>query len=205
MHTPDTPYIPHAQMVKHLVLLKNFISNPNISVGDYTYYHDNNHPERFEYNNVRGGYSSKLVIGKFCQIATNTRFILDDVNHDMSGFSTYPFEIFAENRSLLPRTGDSRATLIGNDVWFGTNAVIMPSVKIGDGAIIGAFAVVTKDVAPYTIVAGNSARIIRQRFPDEIIEELLQICWWNWDYDKIKRNIPAITGADVSRLERLAK
>ena len=201
MYKPNTPYITQTQTVKHLVLLKNFISNPNISVGDYTYYHDNNNRGYFEYNNVIGVYASKLVIGKFCQIATNTRFILCDMNHAIGGFSTYPFEILRENLNLLPSaSADSKAITVGNDVWFGTNAVIMPSVTIGDGAIIGAFAVVTKDVAPYTIVVGNSARMTRQRFPNEIIDELLTICWWDWDYDKIMRNIPAIIGADISKL-----
>lgn len=193
-------YITYPQTAKNMVLLKHFIHNPNISVGDYTYYHDNNYPEYFEYNNVRGGHLSKLIIGKFCQIATKTTFILDDMNHNMSGFSTYPFEIFKENLTLSTAI-DTRDTIIGNDVWFGTNAVIMPSVKIGDGAIIGAYSVVTKDVLPYTIVAGNSARIIRQRFPDNIIEELLTIKWWDWDYDKIIRNIQSITGADILKLK----
>jgi len=192
-------YVTYPKIVKDMVFLKHFIHNPNISVGDYTYYHEDNYPEYFEFNNVRGGHSSKLIIGKFCQIATRTTFILDDMNHDMRGFSTYPFQIFQEN-FILPTEGDRRKIVIGNDVWFCTNAVIMPSVTIGDGAIIGAYSVVTKDVAPYTIVAGNSARIIRQRFSDNIIEELLTIQWWNWDYDKIIRNIQSIIGADISKL-----
>jgi len=200
MTNPNSPYIVYPKPVKHMVFLKNFIHNPNITIGDYTYYHDNNYPEHFEFNNVRGGFFCKLNIGKFCQIATRTTFILDDMNHDMSGFSTYPFAVFGELSHYTAPEEKGRPTIIGNDVWFGTNAVIMPSVKIGDGAIIGAYAVVTKDVAPYTIVAGNSARVIKQRFSDNIIEELLQIKWWDWDYNKITRNLESITGCNISSL-----
>lgn len=101
-----------------------------------------------------------------------------------------------------PSLDKRRDTIIGNDVWFGTNSTIMLGVKIGDGAIIGACSVVTKDVPPYSIVAGNPAKIVRYRFPDEIIEQLLKIKWWDWDYDKITRNIPAIVGADIEKLKQ---
>jgi virginiamycin A acetyltransferase len=185
---------------KETVFLKNFIHNPNIIVGDYTYYNDPNHPEHFEYENVRGCYFCKLIIGKFCQIALRTTFITDDMNHPMGGFSTYPFFIFAGWNNYSPESGKNRDTIVGNDVWFGTNSVIMPGVTIGDGAIIGAYAIVTKDVEPYTIVAGNPAKIVRKRFSDELTNRLLEIKWWNWDYNKITRNISAIVGADIKKL-----
>ena len=201
MVTSTTPY-PHtySKLVKETVFLKNFIHNPNISIGDYTYYNDPNHPERFEYENVRGCYFCKLFIGKFCQIALRTTFITDDMNHIMDGFSTYPFFIFEGWNNYTPEFNNNRDTIVGNDVWFGTNSVIMPGVKIGDGAIIGAYAIVTKDVEPYTIVAGNPAKIIRKRFSDEIINQLIEIKWWDWDYAKITRNILAIIGGDIKKL-----
>ncbi|WP_367363951.1 CatB-related O-acetyltransferase [Candidatus Tisiphia endosymbiont of Nedyus quadrimaculatus] len=191
----------YAKQVKETVFLKHFIHNPNIMVGDYTYYHDNQHPEYFERNNIRGCHECKLIIGKFCSIAMRTTFIMDDVNHPMDGFSTYPFFIFENWDNYTPTLGKSRNTVVGNDVWFGTNAVIMPGVTIGDGAIIGAYAVVTKDVPPYSIAVGNPSRIIRKRFSETIIGELVQIKWWDWDYDKITRNIEVIVGADINQLK----
>lgn len=189
---------------KETVFLKHFIHNPNIIVGDYTYYNDLHHPERFESENIRGCYFCKLIIGKFCQIAYRTMFITDDMNHKMDGFSAYPFYIFEGWNSESVDFEKRRDTVICNDVWFGTNAVIMPGVKIGDGAIIGAYAVVTKDVEPYSIVAGNPAKVIRKRFSDEIINDLLEIKWWDWDYDKITRNVKSIIGADIDKLRDAA-
>lgn len=188
---------------RDVIFLKNFIKNPNIEVGEYTYYHDFNHPELFESQNVLFPYLCKLTIGKFCQIAMGTKFILNSANHQMSGFSTYPFFIFGEAYRTyeldMPKKGD---TVIGNDVWFGNSSVVMPGVTIGDGAIIGAHSVVTKDVAPYSIVGGNPARVIHKRFDDEIIEELVKIAWWNWDIEKITENVSAIVGADIEALRR---
>ena len=201
MAAANIPY-PHIfqKTAKETVFLKNFIHNPNITVGDYTYYNDPHHPERFEYENIRGCYFSKLTIGKFCQIAYKTVFIADDMNHHMDGFSTYPFFIFEGwNEVGMPKKS-YRDTIVGNDVWFGTNSVIMPGVNIGDGAIIGAYAVVTKDVEPYTIVAGNSARVIRKRFSDKVINELLEIKWWDWKYEKIARNVKNIVDGDIQKL-----
>ncbi len=206
MLSPDNPY-PIEKTTKALIFLKNFITNPNISVGDYTYYAGRDPKDNFETENVMFALSSKLTIGKFCQLAYGTKFLLSDANHQMSGFSAFPFFIFGkmgegcpewEQYELgLPNKGD---TVIGNDVWFGHESLIMPAVKVGDGAIIGARAVVTKDVPPYAIVGGNPAKIIRKRFSDEIIDQLLKIRWWDWDYDKITRNIPSIVGADVQKL-----
>jgi len=192
-----------------IVFLNQIVKNPNIIVGDYTYYDAKDKPENFEKFNVVFGVYSKLVIGKFCQIAHGTKFILNDANHQMDGFSTYPFFVFgkwskgqekwAEYTPNLPDKGD---TIIGNDVWFCHESVIMPGVKVGDGAIIGSRAVVTKDVPPYSIVGGNPAKVIRKRFSDEIIEKLLEIKWWDWEYEKISQNIPAIVGADIDKLNK---
>lgn len=201
MTSPNNPYpFIYVKRVKETVFLKHFIHNPNITVGDYTYYHDVYSPEHFEHKNVRGCHYCKLIIGKFCAIATGTTFITDDMNHSMDGFSTYPFFLFEGWNNYTPSPDRRRDTVIGNDVWFGTNAVIMPGVLIGDGAIIGAYAVVTRDVEPYSIVAGNPNKVIRKRFSDDIIKELLTIKWWDWDYDKITRNLKAIVGADINQL-----
>ena len=206
MLSPDILY-PIEKATKAVLFLKNFITNPNIQVGEYTYYDGRNHGENFETENVIFARSCRLIIGKFCQLAYGTKFLLSDANHQMSGFSTFPFFIFgkmgegcpewADYDLDLPNKGD---TVIGNDVWFGHEAMIMPAVKIGDGVIIAARSVVVKDIPPYTIVGGNPAKVIRRRFSDEIIEQLIQIQWWNWGYEKITRNIRAIVGADVEVL-----
>lgn len=189
---------------KETIFLKNFITNPNIDVGDYTYYNDMKNPEKFEKQNVRFGYFSKLIIGKFCQIAHGTTFILNDANHPLEGFSTYPFFAFGNDwGNYEPKLTQKSDTLIGNDVWFGHESRVLPGVQIGDGAIIGACSVVTKNVPPYAIVGGNPAKIIRMRFEEETVRSLLQIQWWNWDIEKITKNIPAIVGCDISALQKL--
>jgi len=204
--SPNIAY-PLEKHTKDVVFLKNLISNPNILVGDYTYYDGRESGEKFEKENVVFARTCKLFIGKFCQLAYGTKFLVSDANHQMSGFSTFPFFIFgkmaegcpewADYAIDLPSKGD---TFVGNDVWFGHESMVMPAVKIGDGAIIAARSVVVKDVPPYTIVGGNPAKIIRQRFPDTTIEQLIKIAWWDWDYEKITRNIPAIVGADIQAL-----
>ncbi|CUI17366.1 putative acetyltransferase [Candidatus Protochlamydia naegleriophila] len=187
---------------KDLIFLKHFITNPAIHIGDYTYYHDTDRPEAFEKENVALLYDCELHIGKFCQIAQGTKFIMSGANHQMNGFSTFPFFIFgdkwADYTPSFPKKGH---TVVGNDVWFGHQSVIMPGIKIGDGAIIGAYAVVTKDVPPYSIVGGNPANIIRHRFDESTIKKLQVIQWWNWDVEKITRNIPLIVSADLEKLE----
>ncbi len=201
MLSPETHY-PIETLTKEVVFLKNFITSPSIHIGDYTYYHGRSTPENFETQNVLMLYTCELIIGKFCQIADGTQFIMSDANHQISGFSTYPFFIFGDEWANyvpdLPQKGD---TIIGNDVWFGHESVIMPGVTIGDGAIIAAKALVTKNVPPYTIVGGNPAKVIRKRFDDATIAKLLEIKWWDWDYAKITANIPAITSADIKALE----
>ena len=186
--------------------IQNTVSNPNITIGDYTYYDDPEDSENFE-RNVLYHFpfiGDRLIIGKFCALARGITFIMNGANHRLDGFSTYPFQIFGNGWESvqpqpqeLPYKGD---TVIGNDVWIGYGAVIMPGVQVGDGAIIAAKSVVVSDVAPYTIVGGNPARCIRQRFEDDVIEGLLKVAWWNWDIAKITRNLKSIVAADMGAL-----
>ncbi len=191
-----------------LCFLKNIVTNPNIIVGDYTYYDDFENVQNFE-KNVKYLFDfsgDKLRIGKFCMIASDVTFIMNGANHLTEAVSTYPFAIFgngweqAMDGKTYPHKGD---TVIGNDVWLGHKAVIMPGVTIGDGAIIGSFSVVTKDVEPYTIVGGNPAKPIRRRFSEEQIEKLLKIRWWDWEIDKITRHVQWLTANDVEALYQL--
>ncbi len=195
---------------RKMCFLNNLIKGPNIDIGDYTYYHDHDGAEDFEKKNVlyhEPVLGDRLIIGKFCQIAMGTRFMMNASFHQMNGFSTFPFAVYNENWAKsydvnFPMRGD---TVIGNDVWFGYQAFIMPGIKIGNGAIIAAHAVVTKDVPPYTIVGGNPAKIIRQRFDDKTIEELEQIAWWDWPIEKILEHLPEITGNNIEKLRKIAR
>ena len=183
------------------VYLKNIVSNPHIEIGDYTMYNDFvNAPTMFEKNNVLYHYpinNDKLIIGKFCSIACGAKFLFTSANHTMTSLSTYPFPLFFEewglDRKDVTKSWDNKGDIvIGNDVWIGYEAVILSGVKIGDGAIIGSRAVVTKDVPPYTIVGGVPAKEIRKRFDDKTIHHLLEIKWWDWADEKIALNIEAI-------------
>jgi len=189
-----------------LVFLKSRITRPNIIVGDYTYYDDPAGVENFEANVLYhfDFIGDKLIIGKFCAVATGVKFIMNGGNHNIDGFSSYPFAIFSGDwRERLPADyafpsrGD---TVVGNDVWLGYDSLIMPGVKIGDGAIVASRSVVTKDVPPYHIVGGNPARVLRARFDAATIQALLEIRWWDWDAAKITRNLAAICGTDIARL-----
>jgi virginiamycin A acetyltransferase len=187
-----------------LVYLKNIVKNPNIIVGDYTYYDDFENPENFEQNVLYhfDFIGDKLIIGKFCSIASDVKFIMNGGNHRTDWFTNYPFPIFGLGWEVAmpdewPNKGD---TLIGNDVWIGYEATIMPGIQVGDGAIIATKSVVTRDVEAYTIVGGNPAQEIRKRFDASIIQELLLIQWWEWDIEKITRNVKAICGADIHAL-----
>ncbi len=191
------------------VYLKNVISNSNIIVGDYTMYNDFvSDPVLFEKNNVLYHYpvnNDRLIIGKFCSIACGAKFIFTSANHTLRSLSTYPFPIFFEewdlDKNLVASAWDSKGdTVIGNDVWIGYEAVILSGVHIGDGAIIGARAVVTKDVPPYTVVGGVPAREIRKRFDEDTIKQLKQIRWWDWTFDKIQKLLPYIMNGDVDKL-----
>ena len=199
---------------KEIVYLKSVITRPNIEVGDYTIYHDFvRDPRDFEKNNILYQYpinGDKLIIGKFCSIACGARFLFTSGNHAMQSLSTYTFPIFFDEwgldaKNICTAWDNKGDTVIGNDVWIGYEAVIMAGVRIGDGAIIGTRAVVTKDVPPYTIVGGVPAKKIRRRFDDATIEKLEKLCWWDWDEETIRRNIPAIQAGDIAALERAGK
>lgn len=205
--TGPEPRSPHPiAPFPQVCFIRNTVRSPNILVGDYTYYDDPEDPEGFE-RNVLYHYpflGDRLIIGRYCAIARGARFMMNGANHRMSGFSTYPFQIFGQGwERVMPRLEDlpfKGDTVIGDDVWIGTEALILPGTRIGVGAIVGARAVVGSQVPPYAIVAGNPARVIRQRFPDETIRALLEIAWWNWDAEKVSRNLERIIGADLEAL-----
>lgn len=191
------------------IYLNTIINNPNIIVGDYTIYNDFvNDPTQFEKNNVLYHYpinQDRLIIGKFCSIACGAKFLFNSANHALRSLSNYTFPLFFEewglNKKNVASAWDNKGDIIiGNDVWIGYEVVIMAGVHIGDGAVIAARAVVTKDVPPYTIVGGTPARKIRMRFEEETIAKLQQIQWWNWPVEKIRRSLPYIMEGTVDRL-----
>ena len=192
--------------------LRPLVDAANVEIGDFTYYDDPDGPEHFVDKCVLHHYDfigDRLVIGRFCAIAEGARFIMNGANHAMSGFSTYPFNIFGHGweEGFDPQSWERELrgdTVIGNDVWIGMEAIILPGVTVGDGAIIGARAVVAADVPAYAIVAGNPAHVIKRRFDDRTIERLQAIGWWNWPVEKIGDNLDAIRGADLARLEEVA-
>jgi virginiamycin A acetyltransferase len=186
--------------------IKNTVANPNIVIGDYTYYDDPEDAEHFE-RNVLYHFpfvGDKLIIGKFCALARGVKFIMNGANHKFSGFSTYPFSIFGHGwERVMPQPGDlpyKGDTQIGHDVWIGYDSLIMPGVKIGSGAIVASRSVVVADVPAYALVGGNPAKIIRSRFPPETVQALLEIAWWDWPIEKISRNLERIVSADIERL-----
>lgn len=184
----------------------------NIEVGEFTYYDDPDGPEHFAERCVLYHYDfvgDRLVIGRFCALAQGVAFIMNGANHAMSGFSTFPFNIFGHGweQGFDVRTWEAENrgdTTVGHDVWMGMGAMVMPGVTIGHGAIIAARSVVTHDVPPYAIVGGNPARTMRMRFDERTVERLLAVAWWDWPVDKISRNLDAIRGADIARLESAA-
>ncbi|WP_027399167.1 CatB-related O-acetyltransferase [Anaerovorax odorimutans] len=191
------------------IYLKPVITNSNIKIGDYTMYNDFvNDPINFEINNVLYHYPinhDKLIIGKFCSIACGAKFVFTSANHTLKSLSSYPFPLFWEEYGLeqknVTQAWDNKGDIIiGNDVWIGYEAVIMSGVHIGNGAIIGARAVVTKDVEPYTIVGGVPAKPIKKRFHDDIIKKLQSICWWNWDKEKIRKKINDLMSGNIDKL-----
>lgn len=194
---------------RETVYLKNVVTNPNIQIGEYTMYNDFVHdPRQFEKNNVLYHYpinGDTLRIGKFCSIACGAKFLFASANHTQTSVSTYPFPIFFKEWDLdigdVTSAWDHKGDIvIGNDVWIGYEAVVMAGVTIGDGAIIGARAVVTKDVPPYTIVGGVPARKIRRRFSDDVIARLQELKWWDWPAERIQRNIKNIQAGRLDLL-----
>lgn len=195
---------------KSICFIKNIITAPNILVGDYTYYDDPVDPTAFEQNNVLFNwpeFGDKLVIGKFCAIASGAKFIMGPANHRTSSISTYPFAVFggawAENipphLEQLPHKGD---IIIGNDVWIGKESIIMPGVTIGDGAIVAAYSVVARDVPTYTVVGGNPARHIKNRFDEELTQLLAQLKWWDFDSTKLIAFLPVLCDGDLLSVKK---
>ena len=188
------------------IYVKPTLKNPNIIVGDFTYIADSEFESHvthlYPWNN------DKLVIGKFCQIAAGVEFVMNGANHQMNAISTFPFytlagwDMKAPTPEDMPLKGD---TVIGNDVWIGQNATILPGVHIGDGAIIGASSVVGSDVDPYTIVAGNPAQFIRNRFDDELTNLMLEWRWWDKPIEEINSLIPILTSSDLTEVKKKIK
>jgi virginiamycin A acetyltransferase len=186
--------------------LKNFITRPNIEVGDYSYYDDPKGVEQFERNVLYhfDFVGDRLVIGRFCSIAAETRFIMNGGNHATDWFTTYPFPVFGNGwEAAAPEAWPNRGnTVVGHDVWIGYGATIMPGIQIGDGAIIATKSVVTRDVEPFAIVGGNPTDVIRYRFEEGTRRALSEIAWWNWSAEKISRNVQAICAADLEALRQ---
>ena len=211
MHGPNPNAVHPNENIPSVCYIKKTITRPNIIVGDYTYYDDPVDSEHFE-NHVTHHYDfigDKLIIGKFCAIARGVEFVMNGANHRMNSVTTYPFNImgggwekFTPPMEDLPYKGD---TVVGNDVWIGQNVTVMPGVHIGDGVIIGANSVVAKDIPPYCIAAGNPCRVIRKRFDDELTEYLLKLKWWDWDADKIFKNMGALCSGDLNEIRNIAE
>lgn len=188
---------------RSVTYVKPTVTRTNIIVGEFTYFSDEDFESHVTHHYDFNG--DRLIIGKFCQIAAGVNFIMNGANHQMNAVSTFPFYIFsgwqqeAPPMSEMPLKGD---TVVGNDVWIGQNATILPGVRIGDGAIIGANSTVGSDVEPYTIVAGNPARVIRKRFDDELIEVLEEVKWWDLPADEINELIPILSCSDLEKVKR---
>lgn len=193
--------------------VKNVVHAPNIEIGDYTYYDDDTDPTGFERNNVLFNYpefGDRLIIGKFCALAQGMTFIMGSANHRTGSASTYPFNVFGgawteatpDHMSQLPRKGD---TVVGNDVWLGRECVVMPGVKIGDGAIVAAYSVVTRDVAPYTVAGGNPARFIKSRFDEELTGLLLRLKWWDLPPEELVAWLPILCDENLENLRSALK
>ena len=193
--------------------VKNVVHAPNIEIGDYTYYDDDTDPTGFERNNILVNYpefGDRLIIGKFCALAQGTTFIMGPANHRIGSATTYPFNVFGgawteatpDHMSQLPRKGD---TVLGNDVWLGRECVVMPGVKIGDGAVVAAYSVVTRDVAPYTVAGGNPARFIKNRFDDELTGLLMRLKWWDLPPEELVAWLPFLCDENLEHLRSALK
>lgn len=210
MHQIPDPNQVFPNEYKTSCFIKNVVSAPNISIGDYTYYDDAIDPTGFEKNNVLFNYpefGDHLIIGKFCAIASGTKFIMGPANHRISSVTTYPFHVFGgawqehtpPHLDQLPRKGD---IVVGNDVWIGRESVIMPGVKIGDGAIVAAYSVVTRDIPPYTVFGGNPAAFIKPRFDEVLTDLLLQFAWWDLEPEALVEVLPLLCDPDLEKVKQ---
>jgi len=206
---PDPNSIYPNENIKQVCYIKNVITRPNIQVGDYTYYDDVNGPENFQ-DHVTHHYDfigDKLIIGKFCAIGRDIEFIMNGANHRMGSVTTYPFNIMGHgwekatpSLEELPLKGE---TVVGNGVWIGQNVTVLPGVHIGDGAIIAANSVVSRNIPPYCVAGGNPCRVLRPRFDRELTEYLLELKWWDWPPEKIFRNLETLCSSDLERIKTI--
>lgn len=198
----DTPFPLHGS--RRFGFLNNHIRHPRIQIGDYTYYENPAGMQQFVENVLYHfpAAGDSLVIGRFCSIATGVQFLMNGGRHRRHALANFPFELFdADPASPLREGNPSKGDLIiGHDVWLGRDALCMPGVTIGDGAIVATRAVVSRPVPAYAIVAGNPARIVGYRFAPATIDALLALAWWHWPEDKIARNAHLLGSADIDQL-----
>jgi len=194
---------------ERVVFLKPLVRSPTIDVGEYTYYDSPDDPTAFERDAVLYGFGpERLIIGRFCAIAAKVRFLMAGANHADHGPSTYPFGVFgagwADTMDIVMSAPSRGDTVVGHDVWLGYSALVLPGVRIGHGAVVAAASVVARDVPPYAIVAGNPARVIRSRFPEEDVARLLRAAWWDWPIDLVTEHARTIMAGTAADLERIA-
>jgi virginiamycin A acetyltransferase len=207
---PDPTTVHPVSGQERVVFLKPLVTDPRIEVGEYTYYDDPDDPLAFEREAFLYGYGpERLIIGRYCAIASGVRFLMSGGNHADLGPSTFPFGIFgppwAERTMDLVMAAPSRGdTVVGNDVWLGYQALVLPGVKIGHGAVVAAASVVAADVPPYAVVGGNPARVLRRRFDDEDVARLLRAAWWDWPVELVTEHARAIMAGEPAELERIA-
>ncbi|MEV0359591.1 CatB-related O-acetyltransferase [Nocardia sp. NPDC050697] len=205
MTAPDPAALHPMAGQPRVVLLKPLVTSPLIEVGEYSYYDDPGTPTAFETANVLYHYGpEKLVIGKFCALATGVRFIMNGANHRMDGVSTFPFPTlggsWAEHIDLLTELPNRGDTVLGNDVWLGYGVTVMPGVRIGHGAIVAAGSVVTRDIPDYAVAGGNPARVLRKRYTDNDIARLLAVAWWDWPVEHLSAQVRVLMSGSVDDL-----
>ncbi len=207
---PDPMRLNPVEGQDRVVFLKPLVKDPRIEVGEYSYYDDPDDPLGFERNAFLYGHGpERLIIGRYCAIASGVRFLMSGGNHADLGPSTFPFGIFGEpwaSRTMdlvmsAPSRGD---TVVGNDVWLGYRALVMPGVNIGHGSVVAAASVVTADVPPYAVVGGNPARVLRRRYEDDGVETLLRAAWWDWPVELVTEHARTIMAGEPAELERIA-
>lgn len=207
---PDPARLHPVEGQARVVFLRALVQDPRIEVGEYTYYDDPDDPLSFERRAVLYGFGpERLVIGRFCAIGAGVRFLMPGANHADLGPSTFPFGIFgepwAEQTMDLVMGAPSRGdTVVGHDVWLGYQALILPGVRIGHGAVVAAASVVTAEVPPYAIVAGNPARVIRRRYADDDVDRLLRAAWWDWPIALVTEHARTIMAGTPEELEGIA-